>query len=392
MKARKVLLLVLDGVGIGAAPDAAAYGDADSDTLGHLAEAVGGLRLPYLAELGLGNIAPLRGLPPAQPPRASFGKMAPASAGKDSTAGHWELAGLITRRPFPIYPTGFPPELMQRFVAATGCGGVLGNKPASGTAIIEELGEEHLRTGWPIVYTSADSVFQIAAHEQVIPLARLYEICHKTRHQVCVGQHEVSRVIARPFVGTPGAFVRTAHRRDFSVAPPSPTLLDVLTAAGVAVTTIGKVDELFAGRGVGLAIHTRSNAEALSALVEQGQRQASGLVFATLTDFDMLYGHRNDAAGFARALEALDAALTAVLETLAPEDLLILTADHGNDPTTPSTDHSREYVPLLVYRAGRAAGVDLGVRSSFADVGRTVADYFGVPNELDGQSFLAALA
>lgn len=391
MNAGKVLLVVLDGVGIGAAPDAAAYGDADSDTLGHLGEAVDGLRLPHLAQLGLGNIAPLRGLPPAHWPRACFGKMTPASAGKDSTTGHWELAGLITRRAFPTYPHGFPAELIQRFVAATGCGGVLGNKPASGTAIIQELGEQHLRTGWPIVYTSADSVFQIAAHEQVIPLARLYAICQTTRQQVCVGEHEVSRVIARPFVGRPGAFVRTANRRDFSVAPPGPTLLDVLAGAGLSVTTIGKVDELFAGRGVGLAIHTRSNAEALRALVEQGRRQASGLIFATLTDFDTLYGHRNDPAGFARALEELDAALPAVLEILAPADLLILTADHGNDPTTPSTDHSREYVPLLVYQPGRAAGVDLGVRTSFADVGRTVADYLGVSNPLEGESFLAVL-
>lgn len=391
MNSGKVLLLVLDGVGIGATPDAEAYGDAGSNTLGHLVEAVAGLTLPHLAQLGLGNIAPLRGLPPARPPRASFGKMAQASQGKDSTTGHWELAGLITRQPFPTYPTGFPAELVERFLAVTGCGGVLGNKPASGTAIIQELGTEHLRTGWPIVYTSADSVFQIAAHEEVIPLPRLYQICQLTREQVCVGQHQVSRVIARPFVGAPGAFVRTANRRDFSVAPPQPTLLDVLSEAGVPVTTIGKVDDLFASRGVGLALHTRSNAETVATLLHQSRSQTRGLIFATLVDFDTLYGHRNDPLGFARALVEFDAVLPAIQQTLGQEDLLIITADHGNDPTTPSTDHSREYVPLLVYRPGRPVGVDLGIRASFADVGRTIADYFGVPNRLDGESFLRAL-
>ena len=388
---RKVLLIVLDGVGIGAAPDAAAYGDAGSHTLGHIAEAVGALRLPQLASLGLGNIAPLAGLGPTARPRASFGKMAESSRGKDSTTGHWELAGLITDKEFPTYPSGFPPDLVERFITATGCRGVLGNKVASGTAIIQELGAQHVRTGLPILYTSADSVFQIAAHEDVIPLPRLYEICERARTEVCVGPHELSRVIARPFVGRPGAFTRTANRRDFSVAPRGTTLLDMLTQAGISVTTIGKVDDLFAGRGVGTAIPTKNNAEGIAAIIRQGHAQNDGLIFVNLVDFDALYGHRNDPHGFARALEEFDAALPQIVEGLGPEDLLLITADHGNDPTTPSTDHSREFVPLLCLRRSRPAGANLGSRSTFADVGKTIADYFGVPNALTGVSFLTSV-
>ena len=380
-------LIVLDGVGIGEAPDAAAYGDTGSHTLGHIAAAVGGLRLPHLAQLGLGNIAELRGIGPVAEARASFGKMAEASKGKDSTTGHWELAGLITEQEFPTYPRGFPPDLVEQFLAATGCAGVLGNTVASGTAIMQELGAEHLRTGFPILYTSADSVFQIAAHEEVIPLPRLYAICARARTAVCVGEHEVSRVIARPFIGKPGAFTRTANRRDYSVAPRGTTLLDLLAAAGIPVRTVGKVDDLFAGRGVRAAFHTKNNADGLAEIVRQMRARAPGLIFANLVDFDAVHGHRNDVAGFARALEEFDAALPEVCGALGPDDLLILTADHGNDPTTPSTDHSREYVPLLCLSPTRRVGTDLGTRTTFADVGRTLADYFGLRPGLAGTSF-----
>jgi phosphopentomutase len=389
--AQKAILIVLDGVGIGEAPDAGAYGDAGSNTLCHVGEAVGGLRLPNLARLGLGNIAAIPGVTPSPHPRASFGKMAEASKGKDSTTGHWELAGLITDKEFPTYPQGFPRPLVEQFIAATGCGGILGNKVASGTAIMNELGVEHIRTGFPILYTSADSVFQIAAHEAVIPLPRLYEICERARGQVCGGEHEVSRVIARPFLGAPGAFTRTGNRRDFSVAPRGTTLLDLLGQAGFPVTTIGKVDDLFAGRGIDTRIHTKTNAEGIAEILRQSSVQADGLIFANLVDFDALYGHRNDPQGFARALEEFDAALPHLLEGLAPSDLLIITADHGNDPVTPSTDHSREYVPLLCLRASRPLGTDLGTRSTFADVGKTLADCLGVANALAGASFLPSL-
>jgi len=386
---KRAILIVLDGVGIGEMPDAAAYGDQGSHTLANLAAALGGLCLPHLAALGLGNIAAIRGVEPAPVPRAGFGKLAEASNGKDSTIGHWELAGLITCKPFPTYPAGFPAGLLDRFQAATGCRGVLGNVAASGTALIQALGAEHVRTGFPIVYTSADSVFQIAAHEEVIPLPRLYEICRIARSMVCVGDHELSRVIARPFAGAAGAYQRTANRRDFSVEPRGPTLLDGLSGAGVPVVTVGKVDELFAGRGVSARFHTSGNTEGIRTILAQLAAQPAGLIFANLVDFDMLYGHRNDAPGFARALEEFDAALPAILAGLADEDLLFITADHGNDPTTPSTDHSREYVPLLCVRKAGSPGADLGTRATFADVGQTIAEHFGVADALAGTSFLA---
>ena len=385
---KRAILIVLDGVGIGEMPDAAAYGDQGSHTLGHVAEAVGGLRLPHLAALGLGNIAAIRGVGPSPAPRASFGKLAEASNGKDSTIGHWELAGLITEKPFPTYPNGFPAKLLDRFKSATSCPGTLGNVAASGTALIQSLGAEHVRTGFPIVYTSADSVFQIAAHEEVIPLPRLYEICRTARSAVCVGDHELSRVIARPFAGLAGAFQRTANRRDFSVEPRGTTLLDVLAGAGLPVVTIGKVDELFAGRGVSTSLHTSGNTEGIRTILAQMQAQPTGLLFANLVDFDMLYGHRNDVPGFARALEEFDAALPAILASLTDEDLLLITADHGNDPTTPSTDHSREYVPLLSVRKNGPPGADLGTRATFADVGKTIAEHLGTAYSLAGTSFL----
>lgn len=387
----RVILIVLDGVGVGELPDAARFGDAGSDTLGHTAAAVGGLRLPHLGALGLGNIAPVQGLPPAPAPAAWYGRMAEVSRGKDSTTGHWEIGGIILEEDFPAFPDGFPRELLDRFLRVSGCAGCLGNRAASGTAIIAELGAEHLRTGWPIVYTSADSVFQIAAHEEVIPLGRLHEICRLTRDQVCVGPAAVGRVIARPFVGTPGAFTRTAGRRDFSLMPPRPTVLDVLHAAGIPTVAVGKVDDLFAGRGIAEAVHTVSNAEGIAATISAAQELHRGLIFTNLVDFDTLYGHRNDPEGFALALREFDAALPDILATLRPGDLLVLTADHGNDPVTPSTDHSREYVPLLCLRKGGGPGGPLGTRASFADLGRTVADYFGLGAELQGTSFLAAI-
>lgn len=378
-------------MGCGELPDASRYGDAGSSTLAHTAHAVGGLNLPVLARLGLGNIAPIEGVPPAARPEASYGKMAERSAGKDSTTGHWEIAGFVVEKAFPTFPRGFPSGLMDRFCRATGVAGYLGNRTASGTAIIRELGEEHVRTGLPIVYTSADSVFQIAAHEEVIPLARQYEICSRTRSDVCTGEFAVGRVIARPFTGSPGAFVRTTNRRDFSLAPGGETVLDLLHRAGVPTTSIGKVDDLFAGRGLSAMHHAKSNEEEIAEILRLAREGSGGLFFANLGDFDTLYGHRNDPRGFAAALEQFDAALPGILSLVGADDLLIITADHGNDPVSTSTDHAREYVPLLCYAPGRGSGVSLGTRASLADVGKTVAEFFGVPNALAGTSFLRAL-
>jgi len=342
--------------------------------------------------LGLGNIAPIEGVPPVAKPRASYGRMGCLSKGKDSTTGHWELSGLIVRKEFPTYPRGFPPEVMQRFLSVTGCAGFLGNRTASGTEIIQELGAEHVRTGFPIVYTSADSVFQIAAHEAVIPLDRLYCICRQTRENVCTGDHAVGRVIARPFVGEAGAFVRTVNRKDFSLIPPGRTILDLLMEAGIRTTAIGKVDDLFAGRGLSAARHGKDNTEKIELIIRESLAMDRGMIIANLGDFDTLFGHRNDPQGFARALEYFDLQVPRILETLGPRDALILTADHGNDPVSPSTDHSREYVPLLWYSPARKTGVDLGTRTTFADVGRTIAEGFHLRNDLDGSSFYARIA
>ncbi|MBM2841625.1 MAG: deoB [Bacteroidetes bacterium] len=388
----KIVLIVLDGVGIGELPDARVYGDKGSNTLVNVANAVGGLNVPNLASLGLGNIESISGVAPARSPRGSFGRMAEVSKGKDSTTGHWEIAGLLLEKEFPTFPSGFPDSLLKRFLSATGCEGYLGNTVASGTVIINELGNEHVKSGYPIVYTSADSVFQIAAHEEVVPLQRLYEICERTREDVCVGEFAVGRVIARPFVGAKGNFTRTTNRRDFSVKPPSDTVLDILCKAGIETVSIGKVDDLFSGRGLSKKLHTKSNAEGVEYIVQESRRMESGLIFTNLVDFDTLYGHRNDPRGFAMALEAFDRELPRILETIRDGDLLILTADHGNDPVTPSTDHSREYVPLLCYSKSRAAGVNLGTLRTFADLGKTVAEFFGVKNRLAGTSFLSQVA
>jgi phosphopentomutase len=384
---RRAIILVLDGVGVGAAPDAAAYGDVGSDTLGNVARARGGLNLPHLAAAGLGRVAPLAGVAETAEPEGAWGSMRPASAGKDSTTGHWEIAGLHLERPFPTYPDGFPRDVIDAFSTATGRG-VIGNVAASGTDIVERFGEEHERTGSWIVYTSADSVFQVAAHEQVVPLEELYAGC-ETARRLLVAPHDASRVIARPFVGTSGAYERTANRRDYSIEPPGETLLDALAGAGVPRAGVGKVDDLFAGRHL-RARHTASNAEGIRGILEWLRGPQGGLLFANLVDFDTLYGHRNDAEGFERALREFDDALPAIRDALREDDLLFITADHGNDPTTGSSDHARENVPLLVL-GDAVHPVPLGVRDTFSDLGATVAEWLNVGFRGRGQSFLPAL-
>ncbi len=384
----RAIIIVLDGVGVGELPDAHQYGDEGSNTLGNLSSAVGGLRLPNLERMGLGNIIPIEGVRPSPQPESSYGKMAELSPGKDSTTGHWEIAGLILSRPFPTYPDGFPKQVMESFEKAIGRG-TLGNYPASGTEIIEELGEEHLRTRFPIVYTSADSVFQIAAHEEVVPIEELYRLC-KIARDMLRGEHGVARVIARPFIGRPGSFERTERRKDYSLPPPGPTILDVLERDGYPVVGIGKIDDLFANRGLTKSLHSVENMACCDYILTAMKETQSGLVFANLVEFDMVWGHRNNPQGFAEALKAFDSRLPEILDLLTQDDLLFLTADHGNDPTTPSTDHSREYVPVLAWGAKVRSGVDLGTRHSFADLGATIGELFGVtlPN---GKSFLSRI-
>ena len=375
---------MLDGLGIGPAPDTESYGDAGSDTLGNVARAVGGLQLPQLERLGLGRCAPLAGVNAVAAPAAAYGVAQPSGAGKDSTAGHWELCGLPLACPFRTYPQGFPAEFVEAFSKATGRG-VLGNRTASGTAILAELGPTHVATGSWILYTSADSVCQIAAHEAVVPLAELYRAC-QTAGELLAGPDAVSRVIARPFTGSAGQWTRTTRRRDFSVAPPGETLLDRLAAAHIPRVGIGKVDELFAGRHI-TSVHPRNNAESYAAIASALRTMHRGFLFVNVIEFDQSWGHRNDVPGFHRGLLELDAALPGMLAPVRDEDLVIITADHGNDPTTPSTDHSREQVPVLAL-GPRVAPRSLGVRSTFADVGQTLADFFGVPPLAAGSSFL----
>jgi phosphopentomutase len=383
-----VVLIVLDSVGVGELPDAASYGDEGSNTIGNVSRRVS-LRLPALRSLGLPRVAFVQDMKPIAEPWGAFGRMAESSPGKDSVTGHWEIAGLILDRPFPLFPNGFPPEIMREFEARIGRRS-LGNKAASGTAIIDELGPEHMRTGFPIVYTSADSVFQIAAHETVVPVEQLYEFCHVAFDLVSVGKG-VGRVIARPFVGEPGAFQRTANRRDFALTPFVPTLLDRVKEAGIPVVAIGKIEDLFAGRGVTAAVHTVSDAHGMDEVDRALQSTPRGLIFANLVDFDTVYGHRNDPEGYAANLERFDVRLASLLPRIGRSDVLVITADHGNDPTTPSTDHSREHVPLFVYGPAVKAGVDLGVRRTFADLGQTLAELFGVGPLPHGTSFLDAV-
>jgi phosphopentomutase len=382
----RIFLVILDGVGIGALPDAAEYGDAGTNTLLHVAEAVGGLRLPNLEGLGLGRLLDLPGVRPLAAPSGARGRLGQLSKGKDSTTGHWELAGHVTERPFPTFPQGFPQALLDRWVQRVGRGW-MANAVGSGTDIIARHGEEHQRTGRYIVYTSADSVFQVAAHEETVPLEELHEACRRAR-VLLDGEYAVARVIARPFVGSPGGYRRTPNRRDFSIEPPVPTLLDRLIARGEPVVTVGKVDDLFAGRGVSEALHTKSNTEGQEILAGLARQSGRGLVFANLVDFDQQYGHRNDPAGFARALEEFDERLGELRACLRSDEMCLITADHGNDPTDTSTDHSREYAPLLVAGPRVRAGADLGTRETSADVAATIAEVFGVAWSSAGRSFL----
>ena len=390
MSINRVIVIVLDSVGIGELPDAADFGDVGSHTLGNTAVAVGGLNVPNLTQMGLGNIAILQGVNPQTTPTAVYGKMAEVSAGKDTTTGHWELMGVQLARPFPLYPNGFPPDVMDRFEAEIGRG-TLGNYPASGTVILDELGAEHMATGKPIIYTSGDSVFQIAAHEDIIPIDELYRMCHIAR-AILRGEHEVSRVIARPFVGQPGSFTRTANRHDFSVVPPQPTLLDALKEAGLMVYAVGKINDIFVGQGITDYVYTQDNNDGVDkTLAAIRDRRERGLIFTNLVDFDAQFGHRNNPQGYADALAEFDQRLPEILAALAADDLLVITADHGNDPTTPSTDHSREYVPILLTGAAVKTAVNLGVRSTFADLAATIADVLGVELTFPGQSFKSAL-
>ena len=382
---RRAILVVLDGVGAGANPDAHSYGDDGASSLEHCALAIGGLALPNLGSIGLGNITPILGTPPTPDARGAYGRMAERGAGKDSTTGHWEITGVVLQKPLPTYPHGFPADLVAAFEQAIGRK-VIGNKPASGTEIIKELGEEHMRTGYPILYTSADSVFQVAAHQDIIPLEELYHICEIARGML-TGEHAVGRVIARPFIGEPGAFRRTEHRRDFSLAPLGITLLDLLKADGKEVIGIGKIEDLFAGRGLTQRDHTETNYDSMAATLRWLERDFTGLLFVNLVEFDMLWGHRRDSQGYAQALRDVDTWFAQVQQVMQPGDAIFFTADHGVDPTYRGSDHTREQVPLLAYGKPIRAGVDLGVRTSFADLGQTLAQTFGVEPLAAGVSF-----
>src|SRR5882762_169198 len=381
----RITLIVLDGAGIGEMPDAAAWGDAGSDTFGHICESRQ-LRLPNLQGLGLGNIRPLAGVEAIEKPRGCFGKCALKSNGKDTTTGHWEMAGIILERAFPTYPDGFPKTLLDRFIKETGVPGIVGNIAASGTEIIKDLGAEHVRTGKPIVYTSADSVFQIAAHEEVIPLERQYQIC-ETARDLLRGEHEVGRVIARPFLGAPGAFYRTENRHDYAVPPPRENLLPLLQSHGLDVVCLGKIASIYDSTGVTQDLTAKNNEQSIDQTIRALRDHSRGLIFSNLVDFDMLYGHRRDTEGYAKALEHFDARLPEIESGMRDDDLMMITADHGNDPTFPGSDHTREYAPLLVYGKKARHGVNLGTRASLADIGQTIAENFGL-TLLAGESFL----
>lgn len=384
LKINRAIVIVLDSVGAGALPDAGDFGDVGANTLGHVAEHMNGLNLPHMQQMGLGNIIPIKGVPPAAEPTSSYGIMMEASGSKDTMAGHWEMMGLIIDKPFPTFPHGFPPEIMEKFYKTTGVTHALGNKAASGTEIIVELGEEHIKTGFPIVYTSADSVFQIAAHEDIIPVPQLYKICAGAR-KVC-DEYQVGRIIARPFTGEKGRFTRTANRKDFPMNPPGKTALDVLKEKGFPVVGIGKIEDIFAGKGITRALHTKSNDHGMQCLMEELGITRGGFIFVNLVDFDMVYGHRNNAEGYGRALETFDRQLGELLPQLKEDDLLIITADHGCDPTFPGTDHTREYVPLLVY-SRLLNPHPLGTRQSFADIGTSLLNWFGIDHHFPGAAF-----
>jgi phosphopentomutase len=376
MSFRRVLLIVLDGAGIGAMPDAPEWGDAGADTFGHILESRE-VRLPNLQRYGLANIRPLRAMPPLDQLRGSYGRCALRSNGKDTTTGHWEMAGIILEHAFPTYPNGFPSAVIDRFVRETDVPGILGNIPASGTEIIKVLGEEHVQTGKPIVYTSADSVFQIAAHEEVIPLDRLYEIC-ETARRILDGEHKVGRVIARPFLGEPGAFYRTENRHDYAVPPPRENLLPALADEDLDVVCIGKIASIYDSLGVTRDLTAKNNEQSIDQTINALKDSSRGLIFSNLVDFDMLYGHRRDTEGYAKALEHFDSRLPEIESAMRDDDVMMITADHGNDPTFRGSDHTREYAPLLVYGKTARAGINLGTRDSLADIGQTIAANFGL--------------
>ncbi|MBA7664297.1 Phosphopentomutase [subsurface metagenome] len=381
----RIIVIVLDSVGVGALQDAYKFGDEDSNTLGNIAKVLGGLNLPNLEKMGLGNIIPILGVKPQLSPIANFGKMAEVSAGKGSTSGHWELMGLHLSKTFPTYPNGFPKEIMDKFHKAIGIQ-TLGNYPASGTEIIKVLGNEHIKTKKPMVYTSADSVFQIAAHEDIIPPEKLYKICKKAR-EILTGEHAISRVIARPFIGKNGKFTRTKRRKDFSLEPTGKMLLDYLKENEKEVLAVGKISDIFVGRGITKKFPTKNNLDGIKKIINLISNNRGDMIFANLIDFDMLYGHRNNPEGYAKALAEFDENIPEILNSMKYNDILFITADHGCDPTTPSTDHSREYVPLIVYGKNIKSGVNLGIRKSFADVGKTISEILNIEAEIKGESF-----
>ena len=388
MEIQRIIVIVLDGVGAGEAPDAAQYGDVGSNSLSNTARVVGGLHMPNMAQIGFGYITPMQGVPRVTHPTGAYGKMTPRSAGKDTISGHWEMMGICLSQPLPTYPHGFPPEVSQEFERCIGRG-TLGNFPASGTEIIKQLGMEHIQTGKPIVYTSADSVFQIAAHEQVIPIEQLYWMCEQAR-QMLTGDHAVGRVIARPFIGhDPADFTRTERRRDYPLLPATQTMLQKVVAAGLEVCSVGKIDDIFAHTGITRSNHNENNADSLAGTLAFLEEDFKGLIFVNLIEFDMIYGHRNNPKGYAGALEKVDQAVPEMQKRLKPGDIVMFVADHGVDPTTPSTDHSREYSPLLVFGPPVAPGVDLGTRQTFSDVAATIAEAFTLTPPLLGESFLA---
>ena len=387
---KRVIIIVMDSVGIGELPDAEKYGDKGSDTLGNISAAVKGFRLPNLQKLGLGNIDGVQGVGKYPEPSSCYGRMSEKSPGKDTTTGHWEIAGIILDRPFPVYPNGFPEDIIKKFEKAIGTK-ILGNYTASGTEIIEQLGSQHVKTGYPIVYTSADSVFQIAAHESVIPIERQYEICRIARG-IMSGKHAVGRIIARPFTGDEGHYVRTERRHDFSLEPISTTILDNTAEKGLAVKAVRKIEDIFVGRGITQSVHTTNNSEGVNRTIEFIQQEFTGMIFTNLVDFDMIYGHRNNPQGYAEALMNFDSRIPEIINALKTDDILMITADHGCDPTTESTDHSREYVPLLVYGRNLKRGVNLGTRSTFSDIAATVSEYLSVKSTGNGISFLEMIS
>lgn len=386
---KRVIWIVLDSVGMGELPDAKKFGDTGSNTLGNIAN-IAGLSLPNMRKLGLGNIEGMVGVKPIEAPIGCYGRLAELSNGKDTTTGHWEMVGIYSKQAFPVYPNGFPKEIVEQFKKETKVDGILGNCAASGTEIIERLGMEHERTKYPIIYTSADSVFQIACHKDVYSVKELYQMCEKAR-KILTGKDAVARVIARPFEGCAGHYSRTAERKDFSLQPPSDHLLERIKEKGLIVAAVGKIEDIFAGKGITSAVHTKDNMDGVRQTIQYMKQETEGLIFTNLVEFDMKWGHRNDVYGYAKGLEEFDAVLPDILEAMKEEDILILTADHGCDPTTPSTDHSREYVPVLLYGKKLKQNVNLGTGKSFADIGQTVAELFGLPPLVIGESFLCRI-